>query len=501
MKKTKINILHSLRFSLLLSVLVYGAMGCEDPVNFWSTDSEEMVLSEYIAAYDDYSEFAEMLDEAGLNSLLSISLETGMTVFVPTNEAIDQFYADNGYSSYLDMDTDELKNFLYTHMIPSQISVSQIGLGSLPDTNVVGDYIVSDFLNASESEYDVDTVDSYVRLNKTALIIDEDVEVANGYIHVIDKTIPLITKSVYETLSEMSGYDIFTEALEMTGLQDTLNDIYFDYGGLAGRNRYTILAVDDNTFAEHGITSVSQLVDYLGGDINNSSDPNDALYKYIEYHCLSGTYYLSDLSTNSYFIISKDNVISMTITDDYKINPDDSDRSIYTGFKIEESNYPAKNGAIHTIDDLLEEEQSGAVYYEWELTDQLDVINRDFYGLDFYKFSQDEPLVNVKWSGDYLLYYLNPPNKLSNSFSMLGYWWIEVTTPKIMKGKYDVSATCKSPSCILYVDGVKQGVFQGGGDTEMGTFEWTETETHTFKLVTIDYGTLFWKSLIFDPVK
>jgi hypothetical protein len=83
---------------------------------------------------------------------------------------------------------------------------------------------------------------------------------------------------------------------------------------------------------------------------------------------------------------------------------------------------------------------------------------------------------------------------------MVGYWWIEITTPKIMKGKYEVSGDCDSPACILYVDGVKQGVFDGSGTTDMGTFDWDETETHTFKLVTTEYGTLFWDTLIFDPV-
>ena len=51
----------------------------------------------------------------------------------------------------------------------------------------------------------------------------------------------------------------------------------------------------------------------------------NGFYRYMEYHCLTETYYLSDFPTNDGFsklypILSFDNNISIIIKDDYYLN-------------------------------------------------------------------------------------------------------------------------------------------------------------------------------------
>ena len=67
---------------------------------------------------------------------------------------------------------------------------------------------------------------------------------------------------------------------------------------------------------------------------------------------MGGTYYFNDLETQVYPILSYDNNIAVRVDTDYKLNLD-FETGKYTGFIQEESNIPAKNGTIHTLNDLL----------------------------------------------------------------------------------------------------------------------------------------------------
>jgi hypothetical protein len=89
--------------------------------------------------------------------------------------------------------------------------------------------------------------------------------------------------------------------------------------------------------------------------------------------------------------------------------------------------------------------------------------------------------------------------------SMSGWWWVEITTPKIMKGKYNLTSNLWSgqTNYAVYVDDVNTA-FVNASDaaftTSWGEFDWTTTETHKIKVVTKSPGLLFWDTLIFTPV-
>jgi hypothetical protein len=55
--------------ALLLLMVLFGCV--QDPV-LWTKGSDELVISDYIAAHDEYSEFGKLLESAGLNALLSV---------------------------------------------------------------------------------------------------------------------------------------------------------------------------------------------------------------------------------------------------------------------------------------------------------------------------------------------------------------------------------------------------------------------------------------------
>jgi uncharacterized surface protein with fasciclin (FAS1) repeats len=162
--------------TVLLVFLILGAIGCNDPVTNWSLESKYMVMTEYVQAHDEFSEFGKMLDYTRAYSLLNT--RGPFTLFVPTNEAIDTWYTEMGVNSFTEFeDTSIVYNFVNNHIVGSAISTSEFGLGALRETNILGDYIVSDFygdqdilsintdtvFNADSSDYSVvyDTV--YIR--------------------------------------------------------------------------------------------------------------------------------------------------------------------------------------------------------------------------------------------------------------------------------------------------------------------------------------------------
>jgi uncharacterized surface protein with fasciclin (FAS1) repeats len=504
-KKTKLRRI-TLTILMLLFANVFYMCEEEQPV-LRKSKSEQQVITQYILDErnaDLYSEFGEILKTTGLNSLLAV--RGPFTLFLPTNDAMHEYYLEKNVSSYTELDSTTLRALILNHLIGLRIISNDIGLGTLPDTNARGDYIATEFLGSN------------IIVNKKAMIIDRDIYTANGVIHAIDKVLSPIEDDVYTVLQNTPGYSIFTAGLEMTGLMDTLKIIRFPYGPRYARTRFTILAVADTLYQKNGINSIDDL-------INNYTDEPDSItllqndfYRYMEYHCLGGTYYLSQLETRLYPILSYNNNLSVTISDDYKINLN-SQTNEYTAFVLKESNIPAKNGVIHTVADLLPVTLPEPMPITFEVTDFFDFKQGDYYRLHHYeKFSDGQnTFEKIKWGGDFLQYYYKDHDSPSTSMinydclNMNGYWWIEITVPKIMKGKYRLEAYTfigtDYTDCLVYIDDVLQEELfdmgrEGGSPslTKIADVDWDKTEEHKVKLVGINASLMFWDYIRFTPL-
>ncbi len=479
-----------------LILLVLFLFSCqEDPIE-WEKKSTDLVISEYVANNSDFSEFAKILETTQLTSLLSV--RGPFTLFLPSDDEMKAFYAEKGVASYTDLDVAFLRKLVLNHLIPSKIETGDIGLGAIRDTNALGDYLVTEF-DGSE-----------IIVNKSIRISKRDIQAANGVIQLIDKVIDPVTASVFDLVESNPSFSLFTEGLRLTKLKDTLQIVTFPYGKKLARTRFTLLAVADTTFNRYGITNVDELVSYFTSAPDSVTYLNNGFYRYMEYHCLGGTYFLNNLETRVYPILSYDNNISVTVDTDYKLNFNALTK-LYTGFIIEESNYPAKNGTVHAINDLLPVFQPAPTVITLETTDYFDMRQGDYYGKYYMRwFDGQNTFENIKWEGDYLLYYFKDHNtgKLLNDdcLSMNGWWWVQITTPKIMKGKYKMTANLWSgqTNYLVYVDGVNTALIKDSDPAETtswGEFEWTETTTHTIKVITKSPGLLFWDTVILTPIK
>jgi hypothetical protein len=192
---------------------------------------------------------------------------------------------------------------------------------------------------------------------------------------------------------------LFTEGLDRTMLKDTLNLISFPYGTKSARTRFTLLAVADTTFNRYGITTIDQLIDYFTDEPDSVTYLENGFYRYMEYHCLGGTYYLNNLETRLFPILSYDNNISIRVDDDYKLNYQVLSDT-YTGFNIDQSNFPAKNGTIHTVNDLLPVFEPAAAVFVFETTDYFDLKQGDYFGKYYARwFDGQNTFQYIKWEG------------------------------------------------------------------------------------------------------
>jgi uncharacterized surface protein with fasciclin (FAS1) repeats len=474
---------------------------CQQEPKLWEVKSTEQVAIDYIESHEEYSEFFKLVEITGLHALLGI--RGPYTIMLPDNDAMFAYYKEKGVNSITDFDDAFRRQLMLNHLITNEINTSDMGLGAIRDTNAIGDFLVTEFEGPD------------IILNRRSKIIKRDIRLANGYAHRIDRVIEPVTKDIFTILSENQSFKIFTESLRATGLNDTLQQINFPYGNNTCRNRYTLLAIPDSIFEKKGIYSVADLIKWTGGNADSVAYKSDEFYQYLDYHCLAGTHYLSHLESKLYPIMSNENYVLMTIDTDYKINLHPKTRK-YTAFIVPASNTPAKNGALHVINDLLPVSEPAPQTVLFECTDFFDIRQGDWYGKYYMKWSDGKnSLAKIKFEGDFLGYYFKLNHGLGylmnfDGLFMLNYWWIEVTFPRVIKGQYDViygspwNGGTELADFVTEIDGVPTGIIynkEKGLNQKIATVDFKTTSEHKIKLRAISCGALYWDYIQFVPVK
>lgn len=203
-----------------------------------------------------------------------------------------------------------------------------------------------------------------VYLNKEAHVIEFANLVSNGYVYVLENTLTPLTESVYQRIAENGDYTILKGALDATGWGKEINTIYDTIENQSGgttqqKRNYTFLAVTDAVFSENGISSLQDLVRKLeaGSDYTN---PDNALYQYVAYHILPGSYDLkkmrsfdtADVTSKIWDTSSTGNIVKVSNKNDifYLNYADEEHRAT---FLEDYSDLQAKNGYIHQVSTWL----------------------------------------------------------------------------------------------------------------------------------------------------
>jgi uncharacterized surface protein with fasciclin (FAS1) repeats len=469
---------------------------CVQPPQELLKKSDEMVISDFVANDKDrYTEFAKLLESSVLDGFLAI--RGPYTLFLPTDEAMKAFYVAKNIGSITELSIEEQQKLVYNHLILGELNANDIGLGAIRELNALGDKLATEFVGSN-------TV-----INKVATITKRNIRAANGFVHEIDHVLEPITINIYDVIKSDPSYSLFTQGLELTGIKDTLLIEEYPWGIRQARTYFTLLAVPDTIFNRYGIMNINDLINYFTDEPNKITELENGFYQYIEYHCLNGAHYFTDLSTKLYPILSFNNNVLVSIEDDYKLNKNTLENT-YTGFIIEHSNVPARNGVLHVINDLLPVETPEPTRIIFDTCEQLELINGDFY-MKYYKkfYDGQNDFKNIKFEGDYLQYYYkdrNAPVQVNyDGLQMIGLWWLEVTTPKVMKGKYEISGYVWGIDrvCDVYINGERIFTLLADGSYDRikwGEIEITETSEIKVRMVAKRYGTIFWDTIELTPI-
>lgn len=313
----------------LMSLELVSSCKDEIPEDSLYTYQTEM-MSDYLRNHSDFSMFARIVEKAGKMDLLASYGR--YTCFAPTNAAVQDYLAhhDPVLSSVEELSVADCDTLTSTMVINERYEMMDlVQCEGFTNLNLLGRALALKQVAISESP------GWTIIVNGSGTIIRErsDYEVANGYIHPVDKVILSSSALLPDVIKKDKNITIFSTCLELTGLDDQLlriEDESYDYRdwtykeGLypsdnhknwckVPRTRkfgYTAFCVTDQVLNdEYNITDWQGLYTYAegiygndGGKYDNSPAslklPGNPLYKLIAYHLLNRKAAYSKLYTD-----------------------------------------------------------------------------------------------------------------------------------------------------------------------------------------------------------
>ena len=216
MKKLSLNILYLLG---IFAFVIPSMQSCNDEPdgdNFYSFTGQ--MMSEYLTANTQYSQFATIVQRAGLMDQLSAYGH--YTCFAPTNDAINAYLDKKGKTmeTLTDADCDTLAR---THLVNVMYSVSEMGgensTSVLPTQNMMR-------RNLQITHDKDENGNSVVVINGNSMVFFEhqDDSVENGIMQPVNAVIENSTLSVPSLIKKNPRVSIYMQALEATKLVEKL---------------------------------------------------------------------------------------------------------------------------------------------------------------------------------------------------------------------------------------------------------------------------------------
>ena len=304
-----------------LSPLMLTSCSDEPDSEYFYTFTGEM-MSDYLKNRPEYSEFAEIVERAGLMDLLSSYGH--YTCFAPNNDAVDQYLKGRGFSSVSQLSKEDCDTIARTHLVSYMYTTFDMIGHKLPSVNMLSRYL------ATEPGFDNDS-NAVIVLEGLAKIKFElkDDSVENGIMQPIDRVIEKSNSYITDLMRDNPKISLFYEALVKTGvINDVLlvEDAEYDYKKLGGnptylksgdyetnpkpyywpetkKYGYTFFIEPDSILKEkYGITNIQGLYDLAcsiydevypddvnapGHSFENLTDDVNPLRRFIQYHILN----------------------------------------------------------------------------------------------------------------------------------------------------------------------------------------------------------------------
>ncbi|MDP3643889.1 MAG: fasciclin domain-containing protein [Bacteroidota bacterium] len=518
------------RFSILLSLLIVLSMlySCKrTPVIAGFEDMEQFTIYDYLMQNQkDFSSFLAILKAGNLDKTLSAYNPNGIdyTLFAPDNKAVDAFLKSGGQYSTMDA---LLKDKAYVsalaryHVVNMGTSTYEFPFGTFSEPTLSGDFLNVNFILAKDT--------TYYKINNQAPVSKANIELSNGYIHVISTMLTPITQNSYGWLKLNPSFTILTEAIEATGYKGIIDKDMKDVK--VTLRPFTVLAEPNSVYKKRNVNNFQDLAKLISPgrtDYTNSTNP---LNLFVGYHILNESSFLNELQgrTTNYNTFAD---IPLTINGlgldivinkgkevfDVIIRNQDTTIIDYVGLDYDASNVITQSGAIHFIDQILKPQVPSRAIVTYEFWDEPALAEYRRKG-GSYLIENEALMYNVKWSGA-KLYYVKSFDESERAWSkdylqIDGDFNISYQVPKIIQGKYNVFLGADAFSSAnalveMYVDGTKLGglidLTRGGNSSwpyvqyKVGAIDFKKYAAHTITIKTLIPGRFRWDYIRFEPI-
>lgn len=421
---------------VLLATVLWLPFSCTKE-NFTETTDTSPNINRFLSEHEDYSLFAEALQQAGAASYLDAW--GTYTVFAPNNNAMTAFLQSEGKGSVQDLSESDVKDLVNLHIIQDTVSTGQFRDGKIQRNSVFGMFITTAVQNIDG--------ESYFVLNKESKIVMPNIRTGNGVVHGVDKVFTKVTNTVMQEIEGDPNLSLFTEALQLTGLDALLNK-------KESEQFFSVFAVSNTAFSQRGFNTLEDLVNKYN-HTGNPKNPEDSLHMHIAYHILPDLKYVSDLAFSSSHTTQVPREVLLVKVDREKIllNEEEWLGELEEGAEIdrEASDNTTANGVLHYIKDDIYIKQRSPFRVDWDPGDQPELKVAGVYGRGELSFPDEAFFRDITWpntsannspyyngvasgsfggavNGDYIEFYLRA--------AVIP--WVELKTPVVVRGRYKV---------------------------------------------------------------
>lgn len=465
---------HIEKIILLFLIAFYS---CDDPYENTTFQVYDMnPASTYLESRsDDFSEWIAILKYADLFNAVNQATQV-FTLFVPDNQAVQEFYQKKGVNSIKDLGYDYARNLAQYHIMSDSITLDVFIQGGKLEAKTLSE----DYLTVSFDQSSSDGGTKALLLNDEAKVTETALKVSNGYIYVLGGVLSPLVETTYDRLAQYQDpCTILEKALEVTGWKDSLNVIADTIKLENGKKRYykrnyTLMGVTDAVFAKDGINSFDALKSLLTAG-NDYTNRENSLNRYVAYHILDGTHYYEDMFSFDEGATKK--LWGTKATNEMVQTSKEEDNKLYlnfeeTGLQLVSgaTDIVAKNGIVHFVNNYMPVWQPKPATVLFDVCDYPEVrsyiLTNGESGQKYQQFSTAEIRTSVK---DLPCYTLSISSSgVGSPLATFGYldyfttknsgnWYgttknndmlilnigymgsISMKTPAIIKGKYKVT--------------------------------------------------------------
>ena len=437
----------------LLAVLAILIINCTSEKYKESTDETVNITGYLESNQEQYSMFLEILETTNYSTFMNTY--GTYTLFLPTNEAVQNYLDEEGFSSISDIPLEDLEDLAKLHILEERIETVSFNDGKIATPSMQGQFLITGAANVGGT--------SNITVNKDARITASNIEVGNGIIHVIDKMLKVAKQTLAEMIDANDSLSIFSTALKETGWYDLLDEpLTYDEDSIP--TYLTVIAQTNEVFGDNGINSYADLENRYS-HLNDPMNPSDSLNLFMAYRIVPGLNYLADLvGTSTVLTKAPLEVIGIQLKRDSIVLNEETFNDVFEeGVAIDRSlsDITASNGALHFVDDnfFIKKRFPAPVYFDPADQPEFRQLSSVFRkpGMSAALFRDELSEVNYE-GGNYDLVYSAP-----EIGSRTGRGWhgdvleifrfrtgvinnLELTTPVIIKGQYKVWVSYRASS-------------------------------------------------------